>query len=282
VYPELLKFKTPSFLQGTLGDYISIYSYGVMILIGVALGFLYALWRGKKLGLNLDKVSEFFIWAFLSAFIGGKVFFYFEDIGTYIDNPSKIINDLGSGFVFYGSFLFAVPTFIWFFKKHKLPILETFDIIAVSGALVHGFGKLGCFMAGCCHGRVCAPEYGILFTHPKSAATPLGEFLYPVQLYDAGMILGIVLFMIWLHNRKQFHGQLILVYTLAYGIGRSITEEYRGDEERGFLFNGLLSHSQFIAIFILLGGGYIYWKLYTKAKQEKKTAKYQKEKKTKT
>lgn len=278
MYPELLRFKTPSFLQGIFGDQITIYSYGVMILIGVALGFLYALWRGKKLGLNLDKVSELFIWAFLAVFIGGKVFFYFENIMQYVDEPAKTIQDIGSGFVFYGSFLFAVPTFIWFFRKNNLPVLETFDIIAVSGALVHGFGKLGCFMAGCCHGKVCAPGQGIVFTHPKSAAEPLGEHLYPVQLYDAGMILGIVLFMIWLHNRKQFHGQLILIYTLVYGVGRSITEEFRGDEERGFLFNGLLSHSQFIAIFILLGGGYIYYRLYTKAKQEKKTAEYQKSK----
>lgn len=270
MYPELLKFKTPGFLQGLFGDYITIYSYGVMILLGVALGFLYALWRGKKLGLNLDKVSEFFIWAFLSVFIGGKVFFYLEDISKYTANPSAIFDDIGSGFVFYGSFLFAVPTFIWYFRKNKLPVLETFDIIAVSGALVHGFGKLGCFMAGCCHGKVCAPGQGVVFTHPKSAAEPLGEHLYPVQLYDAGMILGIVLFMIWLHGRKQFHGQLILVYTLVYGVGRSITEEFRGDEARGFLFNGLLSHSQFIAIFILLGGGYIYYKLYTKAKKENK------------
>lgn len=270
MYPELLRFKTPGFLQGLFGDHIVIYSYGVMILTGVVLGFLYALWRGKKLGLNLDRTSEMFIWAFLAVFIGGKVFFYFEDIGLYIKEPSKIIDDIGSGFVFYGSFLFAVPTFIWFFRKNKLPVLETFDIIAVSGALVHGFGKLGCFMAGCCHGKVCHPSQGVVFSHPKSAAEPLGQPLYPVQLYDAAMILGIVLFMIWLHNRKQFHGQLILVYTLVYGVGRSITEEFRGDEARGFLFNGLLSHSQFIAIFILLGGGYIYYRLYTKAQKQKK------------
>jgi phosphatidylglycerol:prolipoprotein diacylglycerol transferase len=87
-----------------------------------------------------------------------------------------------------------------------------------------------------------------------------------VQLYDAGMVLGITLLLMWLHNRKQFHGQLILLYALIYGVGRSITEEFRGDEARGFLFNGLLTHSQFIAIIILAVGGYIYWKLWKKSK----------------
>lgn len=266
MYPELLRFKSPGFLEGLFGSYIVIYSYGFMILVGVILGFLYCLWRGKKLGLNLDKTSELFIWAFIAVFVGGKVFFYFEDLGTYLKEPSKMFKNLGGGFVFYGSFIFAVPTFIWFFRRNKLPVLETFDIVAVAGTLVHGFGKLGCFMAGCCHGTVCSPEHGVVFTHPKSAAEPLGQPLYPVQLYDAGMVLGITLLLMWLHNRKQFHGQLILLYALIYGVGRSITEEFRGDEARGFLFDGLLTHSQFIAIIILAVGGYIYWKLWKKSK----------------
>lgn len=269
MYPELLKFKTPGFLQGTFGEYITIYSYGFMILTGVVLGFLYCLWRGKKLGLTLDKTSELFIWAFIAVFVGGKFFFYLEDPGTYLKNPSEMFKDLGGGFVFYGSFLFAVPTFIWFFKRNNLPVLETFDIVAVAGTLVHGFGKLGCFMAGCCFGQVCHPSHGVVFTHPKSAAEPLGQPLYPVQLYDAAMILGITVLLMALHNRKQFHGQLILLYALIYGVGRSITEEFRGDEARGFLFDGLLSHSQFIAIIVLAVGGYIYWKLYKKARLKK-------------
>lgn len=270
MYPQLFRFKSPGFLEGIFGEYVTVYSYGVMILLGVVLGFLYTLWRGKKLGLNLDKTSELFIWAFIAVFVGGKLFFYLEDLSTYIKNPSKMFENIGGGFVFYGSFIFAVPTFIWFLRRNKLPVAETFDIIAVAGTLVHGFGKLGCFMAGCCHGTVCHPAYGVVFTHPKSAAEPLGQPLYPVQLYDAAMVLGITVLLMFLHNRKQFHGQLILLYTLIYGVGRSITEEFRGDEARGFLFGGLLSHSQFIAIIILIVGGYIYWRLWKKGKEEKK------------
>jgi phosphatidylglycerol---prolipoprotein diacylglyceryl transferase len=271
MFPELLRFRTPGFLQGTFGDYIVIYSYGFMILVGVLLGFLYCLWKGKKLGLNLDKTSELFIWAFVAVFVGGKLFFYLEDIGVYIKEPAKMFKNMGGGFVFYGSFLFAVPTFIWFFRRNKLPVLETFDIVAVAGTLVHGFGKLGCFMAGCCHGTVCSPQYGVVFTHPKSAAEPLGQPLYPVQLYDAFMVLSISILLMWLQQgRKQFQGQLILLYALIYGVGRCITEEFRGDEARGFLFGGLLSHSQFIAIIILAVGGYIYWRLLKQSKQAKK------------
>ena len=108
-------------------------------------------------------------------------------------------------------------------------------------------------MAGCCHGLVCKPgAWGIVFRDPKSHAEPLGEALYPVQLWDSGIILLSIAMMYWLQRRgKLFSGQVFLVYAFVYGIGRYITESYRGDGERGFLFDGLLSHSQFIAILVV-------------------------------
>ncbi len=108
-------------------------------------------------------------------------------------------------------------------------------------------------MAGCCHGLVCKPGvWGIVFRDPKSHAEPLGEALYPVQLWDSGIILLSIAMMYWLQRRgKLFSGQVFLVYAFVYGIGRYITEGYRGDGARGFLFDGLLSHSQFIAILVV-------------------------------
>ena len=76
--------------------------------------------------------------------------------------------------------------------------------------------------------------------------------LYPTQLFDIGVNLTIILVVISLRKRKQFEGQLFLIYLMLYALGRSIVENYRGDDTRGFLFDGLLSHSQFIAIVIIL------------------------------
>jgi phosphatidylglycerol:prolipoprotein diacylglycerol transferase len=54
--------------------------------------------------------------------------------------------------------------------------------------------------------------------------------------------------MLFLKKKKWFDGQLFLTYGIVYAIGRFFTEKYRGDEERGYVLNGLLSHSQAIAI----------------------------------
>lgn len=248
MYPELIN----------IGGY-SIYSYGFCIMFGVFLGFLYLYWHRSKFIPNSDKISGLMLLCFVSVFVGGKVFFFLEKPGYYIENPSAFFENLGQGFVFYGSFLFTIPALIWWLRKNKYPLLYSFDFIGIAGALVHGFGKIGCFLAGCCHGKVCSPKWGVVFNHSKTVADPSGVPLYPVQLWDSIMILSIVLIMIFYRSRKKFDGELFLIYTLLYAIGRFVTENYRGDDARGFLFNGAITHSQFIALLLIIAAGILYF-----------------------
>ncbi|MHB1277113.1 MAG: prolipoprotein diacylglyceryl transferase [Bacteroidia bacterium] len=263
MHPVLFRFKTPAWLSGIFPDTITLYSYGFFILLGILAAY-YFVWRQRKaFGLDHDKISDLFLWAFVGIFVGGKLFFYFEDISRYLGNPSLMFHKIGSGFVFYGSFLVGIPVLIWRFKKLKLPIMPMLDVIAIAGALVHGFGKVGCLMSGCCHGKVCESAWSLTFHHPESSAEPLDTPLYPTQIYDALLIFSIVAFMIWYSGRKRFHGQLLLFYAILYGVGRTLTEIYRGDEERGYIIDGMLSHSQFLALLILIGSAFL-WKRWKK------------------
>lgn len=257
MYPELFHIGS-----------ITIYSYGFLILLGVIAAYFYFLKNSKPYGLNSDAVSGLFLWCVFGVFVGGKIFFYLENPAIYLKDPSKMLDNPGQGFVFYGSFLFTVPILIWWFKRKNLPVWEMFDIVGVSGALVHAFGKIGCFMAGCCHGTVCKGSMGVVFTNHASHADPLGVPLYPVQIWDSAIIFFAIAIMMVMKKRKQFAGQLFLIYGLVYAIGRFITEKYRGDEERGYLFNGLLSHSQFIALIVFAICLAIYiWRLKTAKNQ---------------
>lgn len=229
---------------------LTIYSYGFMILVGVILAWLFMMRRMKRLGHHSETVSELFLWCFVGVFVGGKVFYYLEDPGKYVKDPGLMLQSPGNGFVFYGSFLFTVPILIWWFRKKNLPVWPMFDLVGIAGALVHGFGKIGCLMAGCCHGRVCDSGWCITFSDPLSHATPLDTPLYPTQIWDAGIIFLAVALMFLQEKRKKFHGQMFLIYGLVYAIGRFLTESYRGDEERGFVLGGLLSHSQAIALLV--------------------------------
>lgn len=255
MYPEL-------FHIGSL----TIYSYGFFIIFGVLLSFLYLNKYKLEFGLSVDKISEFFLYCFGSVFVGGKLFYFLERPLYFLKNIGEFFTDFGQGFVFYGSFLLTIPVLIWWFRKNKIPVLFAFDFTAVCGALVHGFGKIGCFMAGCCHGIQCDSKWGVVFTNPQSVAFPLNVTVYPVQLWDASVILIIAAFLIFLRRKKQFDGQFFLIYAIVYSVTRFFTEYYRGDDSRGFVIKNHLSYGQFVAILVVLTCSYFYMRLLRKSK----------------
>jgi phosphatidylglycerol:prolipoprotein diacylglycerol transferase len=225
--------------------------------VGVVFGVAYLAIRGKKeVGLTFDQANNLFLLIFIAALVGGKVFLFFENPSSYLENPGRLFT--GSGFVFYGSFLFAVPTMLWFFKKNKLPVYQMLDIMAIVTCLVHMFGRIGCFMAGCCHGKPTTSWFSVIFTDPACQAEPLNTPLYPTQLMEAGFILLVMMLLLYTRQRKQFHGQLFVLYLLLYALGRFVLEYFRGDEVRGFVIEGYVSHSQFIAIIIFGVGIWVY------------------------
>lgn len=232
---------------------ISVYSYGLMIALGALAGVAYMAIQGKKdVGLSFDQANSLFLFIFLAAFIGGKVFLFFENSSYYIDHLKTLVT--GRGFVFYGSFLFAIPTMLLFFRKHRLPTYAMLDVMAITTCLVHMFGRIGCFMAGCCYGKPTDSAFGVSFTNPASHANPLHTPLHPTQLYEATYIFLVMIVLLILRGRKMFYGQLFLVYMMLYAVGRFVLEYFRGDLGRGFIINNYISHSQFIALLIFCYG----------------------------
>lgn len=244
---------------------ITIYSYGFFIALGAVVGLIYMAREGKSnFGTNYDQSNSLFIYIVVAAYLGGKVFFFFENPSYYLKNFGQLFS--GNGFVFFGSLLFSIPTMLWFFRKNKIPTLPMLDIMAIVTCIVHGFGRIGCFMAGCCHGKPTNSFLSVVFTNPICQAEPLNTPLHPTQLYEAGFIFLLMVILLRLKKHKNFDGQLFLTYLIAYSFGRSLLEVLRGDEERGFLVKDILSHSQFISIIVIAAALYFYVKLRRKSK----------------
>lgn len=140
------------------------------------------------------------------------------------------------------------------------------DIMAVVTCIVHGFGRIGCFMAGCCYGQPTNSFWGVIFTDPACQAEPLNTALHPTQLYEATWIFSIMFILMVVQSRKKFDGQLFLIYLMLYAAGRSIIELFRGDLARGFVIENVLSISQFISLLLIIAAVYLYLRLQKKSK----------------
>lgn len=236
------------------------YSYGFMIAVGVVAGAVYLYWRGRReAGLTFDQVNTLMILLFAAAFAGGKLFLFFENPSYYLEQPGRLLS--GSGFVFYGSFLLCVPVMWWFFRRHQLPLFHMLDIMGGVTALLHMFGRWGCFFAGCCFGKPLSSGWGVVFTDPSCQTRPLHTPLFPSQPAEALSLLLIFIWLQVLHRHRRFYGQVFLQYLMLYAVVRFVLEFFRGDD-RGFVLNGLLSHAQLIAILLAFGALYLYteWK----------------------
>lgn len=246
---------------------INIHTYGIMIALGALFGYLYAaMYAKKELGIEPEIIQGLARTIIIAAFVGGKVLFYLEDPGYYFFPPSNMLKNFRTGFVFYGSLLFVIPSVIWFVKKHKMKVLPLLDMVAFAGMIVHGFGRMGCFFAGCCYGKETDGPIFVTFTDQASAA-PVDVHLHPTQLYSVTLIALIFVTLTMFKRHKRFEGQLFFLYIMLYAFGRGVLEIFRGDLRRGFVIDEWLSHSQFISLILISLVGYFYVRQLRKSKK---------------
>lgn len=232
---------------------IVIRGYGLMIAIGVITALFIGDRRAKKRGLNPDEIWNLTLVCALFGFLGAKLLFVIVEWKSFFQDPISVLSN--TGFVVYGGIIAGILAgYIWC-RIRKLVFLDYFDIVLPSVAVAQGFGRLGCFMAGCCYGRETDSAFAIVFHNSEYA--PNGVGLIPTQLISAAgmMIIACILFIYARKPVKQ--GRVGCLYLILYSLGRFFVEFLRNDY-RGEI--GILSTSQFISVFILIVGiaGFIF------------------------
>lgn len=245
----------------------TIHGYGLMIGLGFLFAVLGACYQAKKDGLSADHVSNIAMWTLVLGFAGGKLLFCIVEFKSFLANP---LGSLGSeGFVVYGGIIVGVLTIFAYCKIKKINVNDYFDLIVTFVPLNQAFGRLGCFMAGCCYGRETDSAFAVVF--PEGSLAPAGVKLLPTQLIMAAgdFLIFAALYYFYLHRKTR--GVVVAIYLILYSIGRFIIEIFRNDV-RGSV--GALSTSQFIAIWTLIAGIILYFYISRKAisKEENKSA----------
>ena len=227
---------------------ITVHGYGLMIAIGVMMAMFIGVKRAPKLGLDKDHIYNLTFYCLIFGLIGAKLLFGIVEIKKIIEDPSFFLS--GEGFVVYGGIITGVLTgFIYCRVKH-LEFFRYADIVLPSVAVAQGFGRIGCFLAGCCYGVETNSVIGITFTQSQYAINHVD--LVPTQLISSGLNFLHFFVLIIIAKRIKVHGVIAGCYLMFYSAGRFILEFFRGDLDRGNV--GSISTSQFIAIFTFLFG----------------------------
>jgi phosphatidylglycerol---prolipoprotein diacylglyceryl transferase len=231
--------------------------YQIAMLFGVFAAGIYVCRLCRKNGYDDNDGIFFLLIISIGVLIGGhvlysivnyKVFIYVIKNISNINSFKKFLNAvylIWGGNVFYGGLLGGIFTAIIIFKK-KPQYRYLLDFVVPAAPLFHFFGRIGCFLAGCCFG--VESSFGFTFHHSIiEEANEINRF--PVQLMEA--LINLLLFFIldFFRRKNIFRQNTVYLYLLFYSVARFFIEFLRGDAYRGFFFN-ILSTSQIISIII--------------------------------
>ena len=276
-------------------------TYFAMLMLGFGAATLVAKGMARRQGLDGEVIVDLALLSLLMGVLGARVLHviadgYFWDYVHLCTDPGQVIwrsvtslaecRELGGnwhadarachavtrdcfawaefwngGLAYYGGLVLATGTGIAFLRRERFPLGKGVDIVGAVMPLGIFFGRLGCFLGGCCFGLPTDGPFGLSF--PGSSPASYEQFeqgllrdkllpslpVHPTQLYEA---LGCLAIAAWLlgfaHGRKRFDGQVLLSFLIAYAVLRFGIEYLRADD-RGALFG--LSTSQLIGLAIV-------------------------------
>jgi len=206
----------------------TIYSYGLMLVLAFFVSTYLASRQAQKAHIDADKIFNLMFYIFISGIIGSRVFHVASNFSYYFKHPLEIIMLQHGGMAIFGGIIFGSIFACLFIKMNKMDLFATLDLLVPFIALGQAIGRIGCFLNGCCYGKVSA--FGIY--SPVS-----GQTLIPTQLYSSLLMFLIFLVLRFMQGRKHLPGQIAYAYLFLYSIKRFSIEFFRNDTPR--IFQGL-------------------------------------------
>lgn len=242
-------------------------SYGLCMALGFLFGWQAAVWLCKRTGQNAETLTSLLTWLMASAVLGARAAYVLEHWSAeFADNPLAILRIDQGGLMFYGGLVMASLPLIIYARVYHQHLFQITDLILAVVPIGHAFGRLGCFMHGCCYGKLTHSCIGVSFPKGSPAwweqayATPplisqsVLESLpvIPTQLIEsaANLFLFILLFTLYRRVYRQL-GLITGCYLIGYAVLRFSIEYLRGDPR---LVIGPFSISQTISIGLLCLG----------------------------
>jgi phosphatidylglycerol:prolipoprotein diacylglycerol transferase len=247
------------------GRELAFHSYGVLIAVGLAAGIAVAYREARRQGFDRGRVLDAAFWMIVAGLVGSRIVYGLVNAGdfarvcfhgggesrsffTALGDCMRILAVWQGGLVFYGGVAGAAVVGYRFARREGWSFASFGDLFAPALALGHAFGRLGCFAAGCCFGKVGSGKLAASFPRGSVAFDELAATggiptgwqttpgLHPTQLYEAFGEFAIFAGLLVLRPRlRRQPGALLVTYLGAYAVLRFLVEMFRGDVIRGIV-----------------------------------------------
>lgn len=251
-------------------------SWGLMITLAFLVAAIVSHRRAAKVGIDPDKMVGLYLTAIVLGLAGARLLhFLMATPDVFFADPLIFFRIWQGGFAFYGGFILAGIGGILYGIRRGINPWKLADVVGPTVMLGLAIGRIGCFMAGCCHGmkielppgaRALLPDtftggqlflldhFPFIAEMTRHGVGHNNIPVYPTQLWESlacVVIFGVTTLM-W--HYRRFDGQVFAAVLLLYSMWRPVNESMRGDEVRGTDYLGLFTTSQLISIPVAVVG----------------------------
>lgn len=235
-----------------LGSY-TFHAWGTVTLLGILAAAPGIWWDAGRRNMGgrharFQFVADFYLVGIAGGIVGGRLLHVLTNLGQFRDDPAAIFAIESTGYAFYGALGVVIVGLWWLARKYGIPTGAVSDLFMTWLPLGHAFGRVGCYLAGCCHGAPTDAWIGVSFP-PEAVAYQSPDVphlegdtgtvpLHPTQLYES---IGLAGLFVWMLGMRLRHGIEIpwrqtARYAIGYAAVRFVVELFRGDPERRHLF----------------------------------------------
>lgn len=248
--------------------------YGIIIGIGILAGLWIAVQDAKRRGQDPDIYLDFALYGVIFSIMGARIYYVVFDWDNYKDNLIQIFNLRAGGLAIYGGVIAAVITLIVYTRRKKLSFLSMADtgcLGLITGQIIGRWGNFfNCEAFGGYTNSLFAMKIRRALVNESMISKDLLDHMivekgveyiqvHPTFLYESVWNLGVLCFMLWYRKHKKFDGEMLLIYLLGYGIGRSWIEGLRTDQLI-FFGTGIAVSQALSMVLVVLSAGILFWK----------------------
>jgi phosphatidylglycerol:prolipoprotein diacylglycerol transferase len=274
MHPLLVKI--PFWLPWVGSFTIPIHTYGTMLVVAMfaALFLVRRLIRSSGIRMSDVQVLDLLVVAVMTGVVGARLVYVLRNPGEFSEEWSGAFKVWRGGLVFHGGVLGGLVGIVWYLRRHHLPVFRTGDVLMPGLLLGLAWGRIGCFLNGCCYGEV-AEGWPLAVRFPRGSpawyehSQEIGEDavcslpVHPTQIYESVAAAALGLLLIRVLSRKRFDGQVVAVAALSYAAVRFGLEFLRGDVPR---HGGMFTAAQIISAGLFALGAVLYAVLARRAK----------------
>lgn len=236
----------PDRVAFTLGP-LTVYWYGVLIALAVAIGYAIARREQRRIGLPGDTMLDIFFYIVPLAIVCARVYYVAFSWDSFRDNPLDIFKINKGGIAIYGAVLGGILGAFIFSRRRGVPMGKLMDMLTPSLVLGQAIGRWGNFFNQEAFGGLIE-DARLQFFPVGVYIEALGEWHYATFFYESAWCFIVFFTLMATRRRYTRSGDVLAWYAALYGAERAIVEGMRTDS----LYLGQVRMSQLLSMLMLL------------------------------